>query len=118
MFLYPSDNDFRKSHPRFTAENFARNELLVDKVTEIAKSRGCTPGQIALAWVTGRGEDVVPIPGTKRVKYLEENLGSVGIALTEEELKALDFDVSEVHGERYDEFGMSICFGGRKKVSG
>lgn len=112
------DDDFRKTIPRFSAENFEKNKALVDKVTEIAASKGCTPGQVALAWVACQGDDVVPIPGTKRVKYLEENIGSVKVKLTEEDKAALDFGSSNIHGERYNAAIMSSLKGSRKEETG
>ncbi|HET6924673.1 MAG TPA: aldo/keto reductase, partial [Candidatus Saccharimonadales bacterium] len=84
------EGDFRRQNPRFQGENFQKNLELVDKVKEIANEKGCTPGQLALAWVMAQGEDIVPIPGTKHVKYLQENLGAVDVALTDEDLKRLD----------------------------
>jgi aryl-alcohol dehydrogenase-like predicted oxidoreductase len=84
------ENDFRRRSPRFQGENFARNLELVDRVAEIAEEKGVTPSQLALAWVLHQGEDVVPIPGTKRRTYLEENLAAGGIELTSEELERID----------------------------
>jgi aryl-alcohol dehydrogenase-like predicted oxidoreductase len=97
------DDDFRRNNPRFQGENFARNLELVEGVWEIADEKGRTPGQIALAWVLSRGEDVVPIPGTKRVRYLEENAESVDVELTEEELERIEeaFPKGAAAGERY-----------------
>src|SRR5438067_822442 len=84
------EGDFRRFNPRFQGENFQRNLDLVDRVREIADEKGCTPGQLALAWLLARGPDVVPIPGTKRVRYLEENLGSLDVTLSAEELRRID----------------------------
>jgi len=99
------ENDSRRSpyFPRFQGEALAANLALVDKVREIAEAKGCTPGQLALAWVLAQGEDVVPIPGTKRVKYLEENVGALNVTLTPEDLAALDSAVPRdaVAGARY-----------------
>jgi aryl-alcohol dehydrogenase-like predicted oxidoreductase len=97
------DDDFRKRHPRFQGENFERNRELVAHVEELARARGCTPGQVALAWVLARGDDVVPIPGTKRRSYLEENAGAVDVELSEEDLRRLDetFPAGAAQGERY-----------------
>lgn len=92
-FKTPADiteGDFRKNNPRFQGENFSRNLQLVEKVKQIAERRGCTASQLALAWVLSQGEDVVAIPGTKRVKYLEEIVASADIKLNEEELRQLD----------------------------
>jgi aryl-alcohol dehydrogenase-like predicted oxidoreductase len=89
----PSDfgeDDFRRGHPRFTGEAFEVNLRLVDAVRTIAAEKGATPGQLALAWVLARGEDVVPIPGTKRRSYLEENVGAVAVELTADDLARLD----------------------------
>jgi aryl-alcohol dehydrogenase-like predicted oxidoreductase len=84
------DGDFRRHAPRFQGENFQRNLDLVQRVTEIAGAKGCTPGQLAIAWLLAQGDDIVPIPGTKRVRYLQENLGAVEVSLTAEELAAID----------------------------
>jgi aryl-alcohol dehydrogenase-like predicted oxidoreductase len=102
----PSDleeGDFRRSNPRFQGENFDRNLDLVDRVREVARTKGITPGQLALAWVLARGDDVVPIPGTKRRTYLEENAAADDVKLTDEELKRLDevFPPGVTAGERY-----------------
>jgi aryl-alcohol dehydrogenase-like predicted oxidoreductase len=82
-------DDFRRNHPRFTGEAFAANLRLVDAVRRLAEEKGVTPGQLALAWVLAQGEDVVPIPGTKRRSYLEENVGAVGVQLTPADLARL-----------------------------
>jgi aryl-alcohol dehydrogenase-like predicted oxidoreductase len=92
-FRSPSDfpdDDFRRHHPRFQGENFDRNMQLVERVEELASEKGVTAGQLALAWVLHRGDDIVPIPGTKRVSYLEENVAAAEVSLTEEELSQLD----------------------------
>jgi aryl-alcohol dehydrogenase-like predicted oxidoreductase len=83
-------DDFRRFSPRFQGENFAKNLVLVDAITELAKAKGATTSQLALAWVMSRGDDVIPIPGTKRRKYLEENLGAEAITLSAEELHRID----------------------------
>jgi aryl-alcohol dehydrogenase-like predicted oxidoreductase len=95
--------DFRRGNPRFQGENFARNMAIVARVRELAEAKGATPAQLALAWVTARGADVVPIPGTKRVRYLEENVGANDVELTDEDLRALDEAVpaGAAAGERY-----------------
>jgi aryl-alcohol dehydrogenase-like predicted oxidoreductase len=85
-----ADNDFRRSNPRFADGNLEHNLRLVEVVREIAAARGCTPGQVALAWLHAQGDDVVPIPGTKRRRYLEENVGALDVALTPEDLTRLD----------------------------
>jgi aryl-alcohol dehydrogenase-like predicted oxidoreductase len=92
-FRSPSDfpdDDFRRHHPRFQGENFERNMELVSRVEELASAKGVTAGQLALAWVLHQGDDVVPIPGTKRVRYLEENAAAASIELTDDELRQLD----------------------------
>ena len=91
-FRSPSDfpeDDFRRHHPRFQGENFDRNMELVERVEEMARAKGVTAGQLALAWVLHQGEDIVPIPGTKRLRYLEENVAAVDVALSREELQQL-----------------------------
>jgi aryl-alcohol dehydrogenase-like predicted oxidoreductase len=98
------EDDFRRNHPRFTGENFARNLELVDRVRELAASKGATPSQLAIAWVLAQGDDVVPIPGTKRRSYLEENLGALDVELTSEDLAAIE-EVTprgSVAGARYN----------------
>jgi len=92
-FTSPDDfpeGDFRSSHPRFQGENFARNLELVDRVREIAEEKGVTPGQLALAWVLHRGDDIVPIPGTTAVRHLEENVSALAIELTDDDLERID----------------------------
>jgi len=83
-------DDYRRYSPRFQGENFARNLELVDQVTEIAREKGVTPGQLALAWVLAQGEDIVPIPGTKRRRYLEENAEASEIDLTDQDMAGID----------------------------
>jgi aryl-alcohol dehydrogenase-like predicted oxidoreductase len=97
------EKDFRRRNPRFQGENFQRNLDLVDQVREIATERGVTPGQLALAWVLAQGDDVVPIPGTKRVSYLEENLAAAEIELTADDLDRLEeaFPKGATSGDRY-----------------
>ena len=103
-----SEDDFRRHHPRFSGANLDRNLQLVARVREMAAEVGCTPVQLALAWVLAQGEDVAPIPGTKHVKYLEENAGAIDVRLTGDQLRALDelFPPGVVAGERYAEAGM------------
>ncbi len=103
-------NDYRHYAPRFQGENFKKNLELVDKVNEIAKEKNVTPGQLAIAWVLSQGKDIVPIPGTKHIKYLEENVKSVEIELTEDELRQIEnvIPLDEVAGQRYDQIGMKI----------
>jgi aryl-alcohol dehydrogenase-like predicted oxidoreductase len=97
------DGDFRSSNPRFQGEALDANLALVEKVREIAAAKGCTPGQLALAWVLAQGDDVVPIPGTKRVRYLEENVGAADVELTADDLASLEEAVPRdaVVGQRY-----------------
>jgi aryl-alcohol dehydrogenase-like predicted oxidoreductase len=104
---FPED-DFRRFHPRFTGENFEKNIALVREVEAMAKQRGCTTAQLALAWVLAQGDDVVPIPGTKRRKYLDENIGALDVELTSDELKRLDeiLPPGAAAGERYHARGM------------
>jgi aryl-alcohol dehydrogenase-like predicted oxidoreductase len=83
-------DDYRRHSPRFQGENFQKNLDLVRHIGEIAAAKGCTPAQLALAWVLAQGEDIVPIPGTKRRKYLEDNVGAVDVKLTPEDLKRID----------------------------
>ncbi len=99
--------DFRKFQPRFTGENFAHNLALVDRVRELAATKGCTPGQLALAWVLSRGDDVVPIPGTKRRTYLEENLAASDVVLDAADLALIEevFPPDATAGSRYPDMG-------------
>jgi aryl-alcohol dehydrogenase-like predicted oxidoreductase len=96
-------DDYRRSSPRFQGENFARNLALVDSIREFALDVGCTPGQLALAWVLAQGDDIIPIPGTKRRTYLEENVGALGVKLTGEQARCLGalFPPDVAAGERY-----------------
>jgi aryl-alcohol dehydrogenase-like predicted oxidoreductase len=98
-----AEGDFRGNLPRFQGENFQRNLDLVAQVETIAEEKGCTASQIALAWVLGRGDDIVPIPGTKRRRYLEENAEAVDVELTHEELERLEqaFPHGAAAGDRY-----------------
>jgi aryl-alcohol dehydrogenase-like predicted oxidoreductase len=100
-----AEDDYRRMSPRFQGENFAKNLELVQQVKAIAAAAGCTPGQLALAWVLSRGDDLVPIPGTKRRKYLEENVGALTVKLGPEQLAALDavFPFNAAVGLRYPE---------------
>ena len=84
------EDDFRHNHPRFSGENFARNLELVERVKELAAGKGATPSQLAIAWVLAQGDDVVPIPGTKRRSYLEENAGALEVELTGGDLAAIE----------------------------
>jgi aryl-alcohol dehydrogenase-like predicted oxidoreductase len=112
-FKTPDDfepDDFRRKNPRFQGENFKRNLALVDTVKKLAAEAGLTPGQLALAWVLAQGDDVVPIPGTKRRKYLEENAGAANVVLAPELIQDLqrEFPPDAAVGERYAPGGMSM----------
>lgn len=102
----PSDldpSDWRLTNPRFAEEVFANNLKLAETVKELAAKKNCTPAQFALAWILAQGDDMTPIPGTKRLKYLEDNMGALPVALTEADLKETDARLSEIKiaGERY-----------------
>ncbi len=100
------EGDFRRYGPRFTGENLEHNLKLAERVKELAEEKGITPGQLALAWVLHRGEHIVPIPGTKRVSYLEENLAAADVELTPEDVERIAEAVPAAAGERYDPAGM------------
>jgi aryl-alcohol dehydrogenase-like predicted oxidoreductase len=102
-------DDWRRRSPRFAEENFDANLAVVDKVTELAEGKGVTPSQLAIAWVLSRGKDIVTIPGTKHVKYLEENVGAADVPLAREELAAIDAVAPRgvAAGERYHDAGMA-----------
>jgi len=106
---FPED-DYRRFSPRFQGENFQRNLDLVHRVEEIAKEKGCKPAQLALAWVLAQDENIVPIPGTKRRKYLEENVAALDVKLTKEDLRRIDeiFPTGAAAGDRYPEHMMSM----------
>jgi len=95
------EHDARRNHPRFSEENAARNQRIVDVVREVARESNATPAQVALAWVFSRGDDVVPIPGTKRVRYLEENVAALDVRLTPDQHDRLEGLHSQTAGERY-----------------
>ncbi|HKH41930.1 MAG TPA: aldo/keto reductase [Solirubrobacterales bacterium] len=101
------EGDFRRSNPRFQGVNWEANQRIVGKVEEIAEEKGITPAQLALAWVLAQGDDIVPIPGTKRRKYLEDNAAAADVELTDEDLARIEQELPEVSGERYDEVGMA-----------
>ncbi len=93
QFRKPEDvaeGDYRRTAPRFQGENFDRNLALVDAIAEVARDKGCATSQVALAWVLAQGDDIVPIPGTKRRTYLEENLGALDVALSPDDIARLD----------------------------
>ena len=107
-FKRPEDipaDDYRSRHPRFQGENFQKNLDLLAKVEELARNKGCTPAQLALAWVLAQGDTIVPIPGTKRRKYLEENAGAMDVRLSRQELDqiAAAAPATRVSGARYAE---------------
>jgi aryl-alcohol dehydrogenase-like predicted oxidoreductase len=109
-FSSPDDldeTDFRRHGPRFTGANLEANLELAAKVKEIAAEKGVTPAQLAIAWVLAQGDDLVPIPGTKRRAYLEQNAGAVEVKLTADDLARIDAELPEPAGERYDETGMA-----------
>jgi aryl-alcohol dehydrogenase-like predicted oxidoreductase len=109
-FRSPDDldeDDFRRSGPRFTGENLKANLQLASKIADIAAEKGMTPAQLALAWVLAQGDDLVPIPGTKRRKYLDDNAAAVDIELSDDDLARIDAEVPQPAGERYDEAGMA-----------
>jgi aryl-alcohol dehydrogenase-like predicted oxidoreductase len=101
------ENDFRRHGPRFTGENLEANLQLASKVAEIAAQKDVTPAQLALAWVLAQGDDLVPIPGTKRRRYLEENAAAVEVELSDDELARIEAELPPAAGERYDEAGMA-----------
>ncbi len=108
-FSSPDDldeGDFRRHGPRFTGENLQENLKLAEAVKELAAEKGVTPGQLALAWVLGRGEHIVPIPGTKRVSYLEENLAAAEVELSAAEVAQIAETIPAASGDRYDANGM------------
>jgi aryl-alcohol dehydrogenase-like predicted oxidoreductase len=104
------DDDYRRSSPRFQGENFQRNLALVKQVEEIAREKKCAPAQLALAWVLAQGNDIVPIPGTKRRKYLQENVGALEVALTNKDLARIDEVTPHeaVAGSRYPDWAMEM----------
>jgi aryl-alcohol dehydrogenase-like predicted oxidoreductase len=102
-----AEDDFRRTGPRFTGENLRANLALAGKVKEIAAEKDVTPAQLAIAWVLAQGEDLVPIPGTKRRAYLEQNAAAIEVELTRDDLRRIDEELPEAAGERYDEAGMA-----------
>jgi aryl-alcohol dehydrogenase-like predicted oxidoreductase len=115
-FAKPDDlppDDYRRQHPRFQGENFAKNLELVDRIRRIAGEKLCTPGQLALAWLLAKGPDIVPIPGTKKRAYLEENARAVEIALTTEDLRRIEAaaPLGAAAGPRYPEQAMRTLNG-------
>jgi len=109
-FTSPDDldeGDFRRTGPRFTGDNLQSNLRLADKVKEIAAEKGISPAQLAIAWLLAQGDDIVPIPGTKRRTYLEQNAAAVDVELTADDLARIDAELPETAGERYDQAGMA-----------
>jgi aryl-alcohol dehydrogenase-like predicted oxidoreductase len=112
QFTNPSDfpdDDYRRFHPRFTGENFGKNIALVREIESMAAEKGCSAAQLAIAWVLAQGEDIVPIPGTKRRKYLEQNIGALEVRLSSEDLERIDriLPPGAASGPRYHEAGMA-----------
>ena len=103
------EDDYRRTSPRFQGENFQHNLALVKRVEEIARERKCTPTQLALAWVLAQGDDIVPIPGTKHRKYLQENVGALEVALSSKDLARIDEVAPHeaVAGARYPDWAMA-----------
>jgi len=102
-----AEDDFRRTQPRFQGENLEANMRIVAKLREIAEEKEVTPAQLALAWVLAQGDDIVPIPGTKRRKYLEENAAAADVELTDEDLARIDRELPAVSGDRYESVGMA-----------
>jgi aryl-alcohol dehydrogenase-like predicted oxidoreductase len=104
----PAD-DYRRNSPRFQGENFQKNLDVVAKIKELAQRKACTASQLALAWVLAQGNDIVPIPGTKKITYLDENLGTAKVALTAAELSEIDalLPLGAASGPRYHATGMT-----------
>jgi aryl-alcohol dehydrogenase-like predicted oxidoreductase len=108
-----ADNDWRRQNPRFQGDNATSNSTLVEAVAAIAQARGCTPAQLALAWLLGQGDDIVPIPGTRRITRLDENAGAAAIVLTADEIASIDAVLAshDVAGMRYPAMSMSSLNG-------
>jgi aryl-alcohol dehydrogenase-like predicted oxidoreductase len=102
-----ADNDFRRTNPRFTGENFRRNQSIADEVEAIAAEAGATPAQVALAWLLAQGDDIAPIPGTKRVSRVEENVAAEGVELSPEQLARLSA-LPPAAGEHHNEQQMQM----------
>ena len=110
MTLDLASDDWRRNNPRFSGANFQRNLDLVDEVKALAKRKGCTAAQLALAWVLAHGDNIVPIPGTKRRRYLEENIAALEVRLTPRDLAEIDriLPPGRAAGTRYPESGMQV----------
>ena len=104
------DSDYRNTLPRFQGENWENNKKLIAEFAELAAAQSCTPAQLALAWVLAQGEDIIPIPGTKRIKYLEQNAAAVDLELSDGDLEALDQLVKKYPniGQRYSDGAMKL----------
>jgi len=100
--------DYRRRSPRFLGDNFEKNMDLVQKVNHIAEEKGCTPSQLALAWLLYQGEDTIPIPGTTKVKHLLKNIEAINVVLAEEDMQQISGIMKNIHGNRYDESGMRL----------
>ena len=105
-----AEGDWRKNHPRFQGENFQKNLDLVRRVETVARQKRCTPGQLALAWLLAKGDDIVPIPGTKHRKYIEENVGALNVMLSGADLAQIE-GMGTAAGARYPEGGMRAVNG-------
>ena len=105
-----AEGDWRRTNPRFQGDALEKNQQLADHIKTLATKKGCTSAQLAIAWVLAQGEDIVPIPGTKRVKYLDDNLGAANVTLTKSELEDIDrlFPPGAAEGARYGEVMMSL----------
>jgi aryl-alcohol dehydrogenase-like predicted oxidoreductase len=101
------ENDWRRTNPRFSDENNEQNRAVAETVEKLAAEKGCTPAQLALAWVLAQGDDIVPIPGTKRRSYLEQNAGAVEVELGADDLARIDAELPAAAGDRYDPQGMT-----------
>jgi aryl-alcohol dehydrogenase-like predicted oxidoreductase len=108
-----AEDDWRRTNPRFEEQALEKNLQLANHVKDLANRKGCTPAQLALAWVLAQGEHIVPIPGTKRIKYLEENIGALNVSLTQTELEEIDrlIPVGITEGERYSPAAMKFMNG-------
>jgi len=104
-----AENDFRRLSPRFQGDNLELNLKLVDALSSLAGKKGCTPSQVAIAWLLHQGENIIPIPGTRRIKYLEENIAAAELALSSDDLAAINAALppSIAAGERYPHAGMA-----------
>ena len=114
------EGDFRRMSPRFSKENFHKNLKLVDEIKALADAKGCTPGQLVLAFLMAQGDDIIPIPGTTRIKNFDENMGSLNVKITEEDNEKIREAISsaEVHGSRYPEAASKALFADTVPLSG